>query len=753
MLFTPSSPNFDALAKPLPLSLLDGTAVVLPPLPDPRLLREDGGIPLPKRLWRCAETWRRILPLVVSDDKTAWMLRGLRHGFPLPTPSDNLAFARPNKPATRKFEAFIDAELHKYVQLGIVRRCSRQFCRGVMALDAVPQASGPRLVLDGSPLNNLVSEPEPFKYEDLSHAAGQIQSQDWMAKADVKRLYLNIPIHRKLQRWVCCEWRGSFYTFAALPLGLSHAPRLATLVMRPLISLLRRVGLRVTQYLDDGLVLSRSREESVVEFNLYCQLLARAGLLVHPTKCSTEPTKCIEFLGFEIDTDDMTVGLTARKRAAYVQQARALMADAGRQRPVPIKKVSRFVGSIVSTMRAFRPSLALLTHTNKVVAEAAYKQGWRASILLDDTVREECRAVRRLLASGLWDRQRLSSPEAADVVLTTDASASMWGAYLSLPTTPDKPISPTHQAQWPSRTLDGPPIPTATALVQHAERLIPSLDAQWARHTAAILDRLCSHRGSKHPHGSELAERVGRSHNNLLELLAILLAMARFAADLHKKRTWIRSDNMAALAAVRRAHSSASSALDEMGLKTALFSELLDTKIVATTHLPGAQNDEADKASRQWLDHHKQLEWPIDQRWLSRLCDKWHTKMPDIDAFATAANTKCPQFWSLHPDPLAAGTDAMVQNWTGRRLLLNPPFSMFDKVIAKMRKEPPEEALVIAPRWPNRSWHRRLTLWATHQEETPTDAIRLGPNFTPALFNPKWRIWAYRVTASSIDTR
>ena len=95
----------------------------------------------------------------------------------------------------------------------------------------------------------------------------------------------------------------------------------------------------------------------------------------------------------------------------------------------------------------------------------------------------------------------------------------------------------------------------------------------------------------------------------------------------------------------------------------------------------------------------------------------------------------------------------MVQNWTGRRLLLNPPFSMLDKVIAKMRKEPPEEALVIAPRWPNRSWHRRLTLWATHQEEAPTDAIRLGPNFTPALFNPRWRIWAYRVTASSIDTR
>ena len=34
-------------------------------------------------------------------------------------------------------------------------------------------------------------------------------------------LYLNIPIHPTVQRWVGIEWDGDFYRFVALPLGLS----------------------------------------------------------------------------------------------------------------------------------------------------------------------------------------------------------------------------------------------------------------------------------------------------------------------------------------------------------------------------------------------------------------------------------------------------------------------------------------------------------------------------------------------------
>jgi hypothetical protein len=63
--------------------------------------------------------------------------------------------------------------------------------------------------------------------------------------------------------------------------------------------------------------------------------------------------------------------VTARKRAAYVQQARQLMRASHTERKVPIRKLARFAGSITSTMRAFLPGLALLRSTQQLIASAA----------------------------------------------------------------------------------------------------------------------------------------------------------------------------------------------------------------------------------------------------------------------------------------------------------------------------------------------------------------------------------------------
>jgi hypothetical protein len=254
----------------------------------------------------------------------------------------------------------VDKELEAYARLGIMLPCRREDLLGVCSIGVQAQAGGLRLTIDGSPLNDQMAPPEKFAYEDISHLATHLAAGQYMAKADVRRLYLNVPIADSVSRWVGFHWKGRFWRFVALPLGLAHAPRLATLVMRPIVAFLRRLDVQLSQYLDDGLVAADSAPHAAAAFGMYKQVLARVGLVLHPRKCTTTPTQDIEFLGFRVrTTPSPTIAITGGKRAAYVQQARRLMADHHNKRKVPVKKLSRFVGSIVSTMRAFLPSLAL----------------------------------------------------------------------------------------------------------------------------------------------------------------------------------------------------------------------------------------------------------------------------------------------------------------------------------------------------------------------------------------------------------
>ena len=741
--FDPAHPSSSPLELPLHLRAHD-MDIVIPPLPDPRLLTERGGVPLPRRMATCLPAWRALLPAVATPAAAEALLDGIEHGFRLPIPHTAQPFHRQNAPSASSHAQFVSAELEKYVALGIITPTPRHELKGICSLNVEPQANGPRLVVNGRPLNDQMAPAERFAYEDVAHLGAHLRPNQFMAKADVRRLYLNIPIHPTVQRWVGIEWDGDFYRFVALPLGLSHSPRIATLVMRPLIAVLRHLQVQVTQYLDDGLVAADTKPLAIAAFGIYKQVLARAGLLLHPEKCSPTPTTTIEFLGFQVTTTpEPTISLTARKRAAYAQQARRLMAAARQQRPVEVKKLSRFAGSIASTMRAFLPGLALLRHLNRLIAGTVASGGWRATTTLSEEVRLECRTLRRLLASNLWTTSAMTPPPSASQVLTTDASAFAWGAFLSLPTTPDEPTLPPHQARWPTQSaLASDVVPTCRRLVEFCAQMTGVPPPEWTTHTAAVLD---SSPTIAQAHllpwrSATLADSVSDSHNNVLESMAILNALLRYAKELRQCRLWVRSDNMAALAATRRAHSPTSPLLAAIGVKIRLTMEALQIQLVAATHLPGELNHLADEASRKWLEHHRRLEWPICATTLRRLLEELQTPLPELDAFATAANTKCRRFWSLHPDPLADGVDAMAQRWTARSLFLNPPFAMMTRVINKMRAEPPRTAVVVAPEWPNKLWYQQLAAMAQRSAPVPPQAILSGPNATEALTNPKWRL-------------
>ena len=68
---------------------------------------------------------------------------------------------------------------------------------------------------------------------------------DFMAKIDLKDAYFTVPIWKGHQKFLRFLWKGTQWEFACLPFGIASTPRVFTKILKPVISLLRKQGIRL----------------------------------------------------------------------------------------------------------------------------------------------------------------------------------------------------------------------------------------------------------------------------------------------------------------------------------------------------------------------------------------------------------------------------------------------------------------------------------------------------------------------------
>ena len=90
-----------------------------------------------------------------------------------------------------------------------------------------------------------------------------LQRNDWLVSIDLKDAYLSIQIAEKDRKFLRFLWKEQTYEFRCLPFGLSSAPRVFTKLLKPVMALLRRQGIRTIIFLDDLLVMGQSKEEMI----------------------------------------------------------------------------------------------------------------------------------------------------------------------------------------------------------------------------------------------------------------------------------------------------------------------------------------------------------------------------------------------------------------------------------------------------------------------------------------------------------
>jgi len=235
----------------------------------------------------------------------------------------------------------------------------------------VPKKSGElRPVINLRPLNSYLVY-EHFKMENIAMVRDILKPNDFMAKIDLKDAYFAIPIYSADRKFLVFEWQNKLFCFNCLPFGLASAPRVFTKVLKPVISLLRQLGLRVIVYLDDLLLMNSTAEGLIDDVFVVTHVLTSLGFIINEAKSTLSPSQKLTYLGFEIDTIAMRFCLPDEKILAIASQCRVL----AKANFVIARDLARLLGKITAASQAFLQAHLFIRHLQMCLAEAINSYG------------------------------------------------------------------------------------------------------------------------------------------------------------------------------------------------------------------------------------------------------------------------------------------------------------------------------------------------------------------------------------------
>ena len=247
-----------------------------------------------------------------------------------------------------------------------------------------------------------------------------------MVKLDLQDAYLTVPLYREHQKFLCFTWKGQIYQFQTLPFGLSPAPLIFTKLMRPVISLLRHQGIRVLVYLDDILLMAENSQLLQEQSDLTMTLLQSLGFVLNKKKCCLVPCREIQFLGFIVNSIQMTLQLPPDKVHKIQKECRHML----NKTSVSPRQLAHLIGLLTSTLPAVLPAplhyRALQRNRATALSPSGLNLDYDILVPLSPDAKADLNWWLQNLASN---NGRLISFQKPSLTLETDASKTGWGAY------------------------------------------------------------------------------------------------------------------------------------------------------------------------------------------------------------------------------------------------------------------------------------------------------------------------------------
>ena len=300
------------------------------------------------------------------------------HGAKIPFQESPPQFEHFNKHFSDQDTALIDEEIAKLVDSGAIREVTeRPQC--VSSIDLVPKKSGKkRLIVDLRTVNQYIDN-KYFKNEGIEVASQHIQYGDKCVTFDLKDGYHHIPVFSSDQTFLGIRWRDRYYVWQVCPFGLSSSGYFFNKTVRPVTQYLREQGLRITFFVDDGLLAARPAQITDHK-DMVLHTLEELGFQVNFPKSSLDPSHVVEWVGYEIDTCG-----TDGNPWIYIpkQRIRKLKHDIRRvikHLCIKAKHLARITGQCISMCKAIIPAKLKLRNLYKILRSRA---SWHDTLALD----------------------------------------------------------------------------------------------------------------------------------------------------------------------------------------------------------------------------------------------------------------------------------------------------------------------------------------------------------------------------------
>jgi hypothetical protein len=104
-------------------------------------------------------------------------------------------------------------------------------------------------------------------------------------------------------------WKDKKWRLRTLPFGLSNTPYTFAKLLKPVVAVLRKLGLPAILHLhlDDMLIMAQSIEKIEIHLASALELLIALGFAINAKRSGTEPHQALEFLGFILNAWKMTI--------------------------------------------------------------------------------------------------------------------------------------------------------------------------------------------------------------------------------------------------------------------------------------------------------------------------------------------------------------------------------------------------------------------------------------------------------------
>ena len=319
---------------------------------------------------------------------------------------------------------YISEEIKKLMQKQVIERSSDEPGQYVSTIFLRPKKNGKfRMILNLKYLNQHVLYNH-FKMDTLQSCLNLMKPSCYMDSIDLTDAYYSVHINDSCQKYLKFRFEGILYKFTCMPNGLGSAPRNFTLLLKPVFSFLRQRGHMSSGYLDDFFLTGDTRLQCLNNIKDTLSILKELGFYINKKKSITTPTKTIEHLGFLIDSNYMTVGISKEK----FEKVQSLCRKTVNNKVHIIRDIAQLVGTLVACFPGVK-----------------YSQLFYRQLELDkiNALKRSCGNFEKLMSLSHRSKTDLSwwisqsfkyrldiSPGAPDFVLRTDASGQGWGAFL-----------------------------------------------------------------------------------------------------------------------------------------------------------------------------------------------------------------------------------------------------------------------------------------------------------------------------------